>query len=228
MSITSTHELTCTCGETVTATVVESLNAVNHPELRQEVMDRTLHVFRCGYCGAGTMIERAFLYFDFERRQMIGVYTLDDLARARECAEHVMELYCQRLRDDAPELVRERAKDFLVRVVFGYEELREKLVSDDAGLSDLVVEALKIELIAGDERLRAAGIVTLRLDEVTPEGDLVFGGDWMVPPEIPLTVTVARAAYDEVAAGRATLLERIPGLASGPHVSLLRLAPPPS
>jgi hypothetical protein len=70
--------------------------------------------------------------------------------------------------------------------------------------------------------------VTLRLDEVRTNGDLAFIGDWMVPPPLPLTLTVARAAYDEVAAGRATLLERIPGLASGPHVSLLRLAPPPS
>ncbi|HUQ06338.1 MAG TPA: CpXC domain-containing protein [Kofleriaceae bacterium] len=228
MSITNTHELTCTCGETLHATVVESLNAVNHPELRQEVMDRTLHVFPCGYCGARTMVEHRFLYFDFERRQILGVYLRDDLARARECAEHVMEVYCQRLRDDAPEAVRDLAKDFLVRVVFGYEELREKLVADDAGLSDLVVEALKCELIAGDERIRAANVVTLRLDEVTAAGDLAFIGDWMVPPTVPLEVTVPRAAYEEVAAGRATLLERIPGLASGPHVSLLRLALPPS
>lgn len=228
MSITTNHELQCTCGEIVQAQVVESLNAVNHPELRDEVMDRALHVFACGYCGATQMLEHPFLYVDFDRRQLIGVYRVDDLTRARECAEHVMEVYCQRLRDDAPELVRERAKEFLVRVVFGYEELREKLVADDAGLSDLVLEALKIELIAGDERIRAAGVVTLRLDAVTGAGDLTFIGDWMVPPRVPLEVSVPRAAYDEVAAGRATLLERIPGLASGPHVSLLRLALPPS
>jgi hypothetical protein len=228
MSITVPHDLACHCGETLHVQVVDSLNAGRHPALRAQVMDRSLHTFECHYCGRTTVVEKPFLYLDFERRQMIGVYPREDLARARECAEHVMEVYCQRLRDDAPELVRERAKDFLVRVVFGYEELREKLVADEAALSDLVLEALKCELIAGDERIRTAGVVTLRLDEVRTNGDLAFIGDWMVPPPLPLTLTVARAAYDEVAAGRATLLERIPGLASGPHVSLLRLAPPPS
>lgn len=227
MSITVTHELSCRCGEIMRVQVVESLNAANHPALREEVLDRSLHAFACGYCGATTIVEHPFLYFDFDRRQLIGVYTQADLARARECAEHVMEVFCQRVRDDAPAVVRERAADFLVRVVFGYEELREKLVGDDAKLSDLVVEALKCELIAGDERLRAAGVVTLRLDAVTAGGDLVFIADWMVPPPQVLSLTVPRADYDAVAVERATLLERIPGLASGPHVSLLRLAPPP-
>jgi hypothetical protein len=224
MSITVTPEVPCRCGETLRVQVVESLNAGNHPALRREVMDRSLHVFRCDHCGETTMVEHPFLYVDFDRRQMMGVYTRDALARARECAEHVMEVYCQRLRDDAPELVRELAASFLVRVCFGYEELREKLIIDDASLSELVVEALKCELLATDIHLQAAEVVTLRLDEVTAEGDLAFIADWMVPPRQVLRVVAARADYDAVAATRATILERFPGLASGPHVSLLRLA----
>lgn len=227
MSITVSHDLACDCGEILTVTIVESLNAGRHPELRRQVLDRNLHVFECHYCGLQTLVEEPFIYFDFERCQLLGVHPVSELARARECSEQLVEIYCQRLRDEAPELVRGRAKDFLVRVCFGYEELREKLVADDAGLSDLVVEALKCELVASDARLQAAGVVTLRLDEITPEGDLAFVGDWMVPPPEVLRLVASRAAYDAIAAERATLLERIPGLASGPHVSLLRLAPPP-
>jgi hypothetical protein len=226
MSITVPLDLPCRCGETLHVQVVESLNGGRHAHLRKSVFDRSLHVFECHYCGTTTRVEKPFLYFDFDRRQMLGVYPLADLERAQQCAEQVMEIYCERLRDDAPTMVRERAKDFLVRVCFGYEELREKLVIDDAELSDLVVEALKCEMLAIDEGLRAAEVVTLRLDEVTGDGDLVFVGDWMVPPRQVLRVVASRADYEAVAATRATLLERIPGLASGPHVSLLRLALP--
>ncbi len=224
MSITVAHDLRCRCGETLHVQLVESLNAGRHPALRQQVLDRNLHLFECHYCSVRTLIERPFVYFDFERCQLIGVYPLHDLERAQTCAEQVMEIYRQRLLYDAPDMVRARAGDFLVRVCFGYEELREKLVADDAGLSDLVLEALKCELIAGDARLRAAALVTLRLDAITAEGDLAFLGDWMVPPPVVLRILITRDDYDAVAARRATLLDELPGLASGPHVSLLRLA----
>lgn len=227
MSITSSHQLRCRCGETQSVQIVESLNAGRHPHLRDEVMERRLHVFECHYCGETTVVEHPFLYFDYDRRQMIGVRPTSDLPHARQHAEDVMEVYCQRLRDDAPAMVRERATQFLVRVVFGYEELREKLVAEDAGLSDLVIEALKCQLIGADPRVQAAGVVTLRLDAMTPDGDLAFIGDWMEPKRAELRIVADRAAYDALAATRATLLERIPGLASGPHVSLLRLALPP-
>jgi hypothetical protein len=227
MSITVSQDLMCGCGETLSVLIVESLNAERHPELREQVLDRSLHVFECDYCGKRTLVETPFLYFDFERRQLLGVHPVTEIAHARERSEELVEIYCQRLRDEAPALVRERAKDFLVRVCFGYEELREKLVIDDAGLSDLVVEALKCQLIGGDERLQASGLVTLRLDAITAEGDLAFVADWMMPTTIPLRVVASRSAYEAIAATRATLLERIPGLASGPHVSLLRLALPP-
>jgi len=226
MSITVPHDLRCRCGETLHVQLVASLNAGRHPALRQQVLDRQLHIFECHYCGIRTLVEHAFGYIDFERRQLIGVYPLRELERARACAEEVMAIYGQRLRDEAPLMFRARARDFLVRVCFGYEDLREKLVADDAGLSDLVLEALKCELIAGDARLRAAAIVTLRLDAITADGDLAFLGDWMVPPPQVLRIVVARADYDAVAARRATLLDELPGLASGPHVSLLRLAGP--
>jgi hypothetical protein len=227
MSITGVREVACGCGARLQVEIVESLNGGRHPALRRQVLDRTLHVFACAACGTSVIVEAPVFYFDFDRRQMIGAYPAAERADARVRAEQLYEVFCQRVRDDAPPLVRARAADFLVRVCFGYEELREKLVADDAGLSDLVLEALKCRLFAADERLRASGAATLRLDEVTPEGALVLVGDWLAPPPALLRLTVPRAAYDAVAAERPHLLELHPGLASGPHVSMLRLVPWP-
>jgi hypothetical protein len=122
----------------------------------------------------------------------------------------------------APEGVRRLAESFLVRVCFGYEELREKIVADEAGLGDLVLEALKIEILRGAPGLAALGVATLRLDSVA-DGELVFIPDALgAPPPLP-PLRVPRSDYDVIDARRAELLTLRPGLASGPHCSLLRL-----
>jgi hypothetical protein len=113
-------------------------------------------------------------------------------------------------------------------VCFVMEELREKIVARAAGLSDLALELVKANILAGHPELAQLGIQTLRLQSVGEDGGLGMlleqAGD---PPRLlqDRALTVEREVYDVF--GRMTWEEQIaqlPGIASGPHVSLLRLA----
>lgn len=224
MSITKTIHLPCTCGAVIAALVAQSLNAGRHPHLRDLILKRQLHVYSCGLCGRRLTVEQEMGYFDFQRRQLIGVFPRAARSRERACGEIVMRLYERSLVQDAPEFIRACAQDFLVRVCFGYEELREKLILDEAGLSDLAIEALKADLLMADPRFAALNALTLRLDAVEEDGRLRMlaeGADGSLLPD-PM-VWVERSRYDAAGLPSEQLLKLRPGLASGPHVSLLRL-----
>lgn len=224
MSITGSERIACArCGADLVVDVVDSLNAERHPHLRQLVLDRRLHTARCA-CGRLAMIERDFLYVDLGRRQVLGVFPRAERQAPDASARRLADTFDRWFRTEAPAWVRELAERCLVRACFGLEELREKLVGDEAGLDDLAVEVAKCIVLAQDPRFRAAEVAALRLDAVR-DGALELlamdGGD----RPLGVVVRVPRGDVDELAArGTAELLAAYPGIAVGPHVSMLRLA----
>src|SRR5690348_7568719 len=79
------------------------------------------------------------------------------------CARRIAAAHERWFCTDAPAWVRELGTRCLVRACFGLEELREKLVGDDAGLDDLAVEIAKGIVLARASQLRAAEVAALRL-----------------------------------------------------------------
>lgn len=226
MSITRTERVTCSCGTPVEVVVADSLNAGRHPHLKQAILDRTLHAFTCGVCGQRFVIEKDLLFFDFGRKQFFCMYPRGERAREAACSAEVKRAYQRWMGEQAPQFIIADGRDFLVRACFGYEELREKIVIDDAGLADLVVEALKIDILNADPWFRDANVMTLRLESVLPTGELRLVPEWMAPPEPAIerrVATVSRAIYDEIDARFDDILVTHPELAGGAHVSMLRL-----
>lgn len=223
MSITRNERLDCACGTPLDVLVVDSLNATRHPHLKAALLERTLHVFSCGVCGAPIVLEKDLLYFDFDRKQFFCMYPRHERAREAACSAEVKLAYARWLGESAPKFVSDYGKDFLVRACFGYEELREKVAIDDAGLADLVVEALKIDLLVAEPWFRANDVITLRFDRLLPSGELAFVPEWVGAPRAARTLTAARALYDEIDEKFDDILVKHPGLAGGAHVSLLRL-----
>ncbi|MCB9765482.1 MAG: CpXC domain-containing protein [Alphaproteobacteria bacterium] len=225
MSISELEALACDhCGATIRARVFTSVNAERHPHLRDEILARRFHVFACPTCGQDTLVDGKVLYLDLGRRQLLGVYPRDRMADAATAAQEVFETW-QESFVEGPPPTRPLAKRMLVRVCFGLEELREKLVIDAAGLVDLYVEALKAGLLAGDPRFAALQVTGLSLDAVTPEGALRFiplGLGRATDGKVPL-IEIPEKAYAEMAGRRGELLAAKPCLASGPHVSVARL-----
>jgi hypothetical protein len=225
MSIVHHRELTCRCGAPVKAAVADSVNAVRHPHLREAVLAATLHRYECPVCRGTIAVDKDFLYLDFERRQFFGVYPLAALADADACARAVNGVFEATVVREAPEAIRAVADQFMVRVCFGIDELRDKLVLDEAGLDDVVVEEVKARTLLSDEAFREIGIVALYLVAIAPDGGLVLRASRLEEEPSPLPpVIVERAVYDDAAAlGRDEILRQRRGMASGTHVSLLRL-----
>ena len=227
MSITRTTTLDCRCGARLEALVADSLNAARHPHLKQAVLDRQLHLFRCAVCRQATTVEKEMLYVDIPRRQFIGVQPASERRNERACGEALVRTFETSVAEKAPGMMRQEAAGFLVRVAFGYEELREKIVADDAGLSDLLVEIIKGQLLANDPEWVARGVLTFRLERVLADGNLLLTPEWPDGfhrgSDEGRPIVVERAVYDALWARHDELAADPRGLASGPHCSLLRL-----
>jgi len=232
MSQTASHEVRCRCGATVSVFCADSINAERHPHMREAILARTLHVFQCGACLTSIAVDKPVLYVDLARRQMYGVHPASERASERAHGEALLALWSGSVGDAAGGAARAAfdGDAFHVRVCYGLEELREKIVAHDAGLRDLVLEALKLDVMAGHPELQQLAVVALRLDGVTGDGALAFVAERASDPPTVLGVglTVPRARYDELAQlPWQDVLARYPGIASGPHVSMLRLAGAP-
>jgi hypothetical protein len=227
MSQTATHEVRCRCGATVSVFCADSINAERHPHMRDAVLSRTLHVFQCAVCLGAIAVDKPLLYMDLGRRQLYSVHPAGERADERAHGEALIRIWSTAVGDQAGGAARQAfaGDEFHVRLCYGLEELREKLVGQDAGLRDLVIEALKAEVLAQSEELRRLGVVALRLDGVNAAGQLVLLAERPTDPPSLLEVglVVDRARYDALAAlPWQDVLARFPGIAAGPHVSLLR------
>jgi len=227
MSQTQTHEVRCRCGATVSVFCADSINAERHPHMRDAILSRSLHVFRCGACGSSLSVDKSLLYVDLVRRELYGVHPASERAREREHGEALIATWSSAVGDTAGAAARELfdGDRFHVRLCYGLEELREKIALHDAGLRDLPLEALKAETLAASEELRKLSVVALRLDGVREGGGLVLLAERPTDPPtlLDLGLVVDRARYDALAAlPWQDLLARFPGIAAGPHVSMLR------
>jgi hypothetical protein len=227
MSQTQSHEVRCRCGATVSVFCADSINAERHPHMRDAILSRTLHVFRCGACGSSLTVDKPLLYVDLVRRELYGVHPASERGREREHGEALIATWSVTVGERAGAAARSLfdGASFHVRLCYGLEELREKIVAHQAGLRDLPFEALKAETLAGSEELRKLSVVALRLEAVRDGGDLVLLAERPTDPPTLLDIglVVGRARYDALASlPWQDLLARFPGIAAGPHVSMLR------
>lgn len=221
MSITHETVVECRrCNVPVTVFVADSLNAGRHPALKAALLDGSLHRFACSHCGHSLVVEKHLLYFDHDRGHFFLTYPRQAITKLAECIAEARDVYELSFGEAAPREVRRLGEGTMVRVCFGLDQLRDKVIADDEGLSDLVLEELKCHVLAERPDLQALNVIALWLVKVTQD-TLEFvteGPDGSRTPR----VTIARSLYDEIAArGHAEILASRPSLARGPHVSML-------
>jgi len=227
MSQTATHEVRCRCGATVSVFCADSINAERHPHMRDAILSRTLHVFRCGACGSSIAVDKPLLYVDLARRELYAMHPASERAGERAHGEALIATWSSSVGDTAGAAARAAfdGDHFHVRLCYGLEELREKIVAHDAGLRDLPLEALKVETLAGSDELQKLSVTALRLDGFAAGGGLALLAERPTDPPtvLDLGIVVDRARYDALAElPWQDLLARFPGIAAGPHVSMLR------
>ncbi|HWF85229.1 MAG TPA: CpXC domain-containing protein [Vicinamibacterales bacterium] len=190
MSTTSTTHARCPeCGTEQEVLVVESANVQRFPEFRTRLLDRTLMRFTCTRCARPFVIEHEMLYTDLERRQFFGVFPRGAAAQFAQYEEWIEATYRQAFLEEGPNVVRQALNHCVRRVVFGYEQLREKVVCFDAGLDDRILEAVKVAL--GDTEPALGARLSLQS---------VAGGRLLLATESGAAVAVDRDVYDGIAA----------------------------
>jgi len=148
MSTTATEEVACPeCAVRQNVLVVESANIQRFPNFKKQVLDGTFMRFTCVSCKASFIIEADMLYTDYDDKVFMGVFPRGRRANAAECESLLEATYQQVFVKETPAYARTAVGgDLERRVVFGYEELREKVVCFSARLDDHIVEAMKIAL----------------------------------------------------------------------------------
>ena len=123
--------LTCNkCGHEFPIEVYESVNVTMDKDLKEKVVTKKIFEFTCPECGEFHRVIYPFLYVDMEK--MFMVYLADKETNLND------------LRDQ--QLI--QATDFLhnykCRAVVDMHQLAEKIMINDLGLNDRVIEILKL------------------------------------------------------------------------------------
>jgi len=214
------------CGAEQRARVAAGVSAGRAPEIRDAVLARRLHRAACA-CGLAIRIEAAFEYLDVERRQLVLVGRVDQLA-AWPALEARLGAAVHRGLELGSPLIQPLAREVRGRVVFGGEALREKLIVWEAALDDGLVECIKIRAFAADPALATPG-GRLVVDAVGADDALSCCWSPRVdaPParRVELPASWVRDAYRD----RGSLEARFPELFRGGFVDVRRIlsfAPP--
>jgi ribosomal protein S27E len=133
MSRSESITITCPeCKHKQAIVVWQSINATLNPELKEQLLDRSLFTFRCAKCGHVASVEQELMYHDMDQKLMI-------LRGKKEPADTLAEAF-----GPVAETVQ---AEYTYRLVNSINDLIEKILIWDAGLDDRVVEVVKILLM---------------------------------------------------------------------------------
>lgn len=150
-------------GQEIEANVADSVNIDRTPRVREQILAGEFHRVPSPTGRGRVSVEKAFFYFDFGRKQFFLVLPRWDRHKWQEASRDLREMITR-----IPEtLVPPDQRN--IRVIFGLAELREKLLAFDAGLSDRMVEALKVLAMYEHPRLARSPRLNLVLNRVTDE-----------------------------------------------------------
>lgn len=202
MSISLNRVIPCrACGADIEATTFESINPTRHPFLQDQLLERTLLRRSCDSCGAFHQHFDRLIWTDLPGRLCVCVVQEDDRPHWPRLEKEALSALSAPLRAEGPPAVRLWGAQVAIRLVFGTEELREKVICRLAGLDDRVVEYLKVTVMD-----RERGVVPV-LDRCDETGALCFR---FLDRDEP--VTLPRDRYRQVAARTAELADELPGL----------------
>ena len=167
MAIFRPHRVECVCGHVFLAPLADSLNFARSPEVRQRVLDGTLHRFECVACGQAMTVDKSFFCTDLSSNMLFKVLPSGERHMFKQASASL-----DRASSLIPADLAEPGRRTL-RVCFGLDELREKLVAQDARFDDRIVELLKVLLVSDHPILLRRPRLRLTLSAVT-EAQLEF------------------------------------------------------
>ncbi len=155
MSTYSAATFTCpTCSHVGEISVLRGAHAQRAPEFRERALAGTLDDVTCTQCGRHGHAGIEMVYTDVPRGEWIYVARHAELPQWPDIEKRAKQLLHNALASSpaAAALPHDH-----VRVVFGTDELRERLVIWSAALDDAVVECLKLSCLREQPDVRRPG-----------------------------------------------------------------------
>lgn len=149
MSIVNEGRAVCTkCGQGNIIKVYKSINTADSHELRDKVKDGSLFLWECPHCGQMNLARYDTLYHDPDRRLMVWMVSNDNISETQmqAIANHTKAM-----------------GGYTLRLVDNMGGLMEKVLINDAGLDDVVIEmckfVTKMEMAGKMEKSAAASFI---------------------------------------------------------------------
>ena len=161
MAVFHSTPVTCSCGQTIDANLAKSVNVKRNPAVRGQILRGEFHRAACSACGAVNAVERPFYYSDPDRRSVFLVQPRGERFNHTRDGQRLT-----RQGRDCTLLMGGVAPSQL-RVVYGLDELREKLVAQDAKFDDRHVELFKLFVLHEHPFLLRTPRLQLVLSDVT-------------------------------------------------------------
>ncbi|MBN1383500.1 MAG: hypothetical protein JW983_01290 [Elusimicrobia bacterium] len=128
MSSNQKQPVECGCGKTFEWTLWESINVTTDPDLKESLLNGTLNVVVCPYCGLLFYYERFLLYHDEKKRYLFYVYN-HDCEEDKEVLKKKAVADCRAIRDKSEK--HEIFSDYRIEVFFGLDNLVKFLKEEE-------------------------------------------------------------------------------------------------
>lgn len=116
------------CGEQHKVTVYKSINISDNPELKDKVRDGSLFLWECPHCGQVNLARYETLYHDPVQKLMVWLMPSGDIS---ETQMHAITMHTKAM------------GGYTLRRVNDMGSLMEKVLVNEAGLDDVVLEMCK-------------------------------------------------------------------------------------
>jgi hypothetical protein len=221
MSTWFDEQIACpTCDLEQTAKLARGIHISRAPEARDQVFDRTFHRVTCRGCATRFVAARPLVYTDMDRKHWVHVALAGEVPRWPEMEKLASDVF-ERAFIGSP-LAAGLRDGFRLRLVFGIEELREKLVIWRAGYNDAIVECAKLQLIAKDTSLALAD--RLLVDAIDEQGAALLVID--AEDTIARRTLIPRSLLEQQSDDDDRLRRYLPELFAGGFVSWRRMMSP--
>lgn len=148
MSLFDSTSIQCPACETTTDfQAAGSVNADRRPDLRDAVLDNTFQNVSCPSCGEAMRLEPVVNYLDVEFGLWLAAYPPRQIGDYLKLEDEVQALFDESYGVNSSASAQEVGADLLPRLTFGWPATREKLLLRKAGLDDVVVEMVKLDLL---------------------------------------------------------------------------------
>lgn len=144
MSLNSKQNVKCpSCSQMSEVTVWNSITVKDSADLKADLLHGKINMFHCPSCSHTALMPTPMLYHDEEKRLMISFSPCSDALLKNQLFDNI-----KKTSKDSGEL--DKMEGYNLRFVTDYNELLEKILIFDNGMSDKTIEVLKLMILSQD------------------------------------------------------------------------------